>query len=152
MTAASLTIRPLAAADFEAWLPLWQGYLTFYKASVPEATTQLSFERLTNGKEPMGGFIAQDAAGAPVGIVHWILHRSTWTQGDYCYLQDLYVPETSRRGGIGPALIERVYEEARARQCSRVYWLTHETNKAAMAVYDKIADRSGFLQYRKLLG
>jgi hypothetical protein len=33
--------------------------------------------------------------------------------------------------------------------CSRVYWLTHETNSTAMKLYDKVAARSGFVQYRK---
>jgi GNAT superfamily N-acetyltransferase len=52
--------------------------------------------------------------------------------------------------GIGRKLIEAVYAKAQRRGCSRVYWLTHETNKAAMQLYDRIGDRSGFLQYRKI--
>lgn len=142
---------PLAAGDFADWLPLWQGYLTFYKTTVPEETTRLTFARLTGGGEPMGGFIARDPAGRAVGMVHWILHRSCWTTGDYCYLQDLFVAPDVRNGGIGRRLIEAVYAEARGRACSRVWWLTHETNLDAMKLYDKIADRSGFVQYRKLL-
>ncbi|PJC95302.1 GNAT family N-acetyltransferase, partial [Janthinobacterium sp. BJB1] len=33
----------------------------------------------------------------------------------------------------------------------RVYWQTHETNTTAMRLYDTIAQKSGFLVYRKLL-
>jgi len=33
---------------------------------------------------------------------------------------------------------------------SRVYWQTHETNHTAMQLYDKVAERSGFIVYRKL--
>jgi GNAT superfamily N-acetyltransferase len=78
-------------------------------------------------------------------------HRSCWTPGDYCYLQDLFVAETARGEGVGTALIEAVAEAARARACSRVYWLTHETNLKAQGLYEKIAARSGFIQYvRKL--
>ena len=33
----------------------------------------------------------------------------------------------------------------------RVYWQTHETNRTAMALYDRVAERSGFLVYRKNL-
>ena len=144
-------IQPLASRDFEAWLPLWQGYLAFYKAQVPDATTRLTFERLTGGKEPMGGFIARDAGGTALGVVQWILHRSCWTAGDYCYLQDLFVAPGQRNAGIGRQLIAAVYAEAARHGCSRVYWLTHETNHDAMKLYDKVAERSGFLQYRKLL-
>ena len=56
-----------------------------------------------------------------------------------------------RGGGIGRRLIAHVYGEAAARGCSRVWWLTHESNTDAMALYDRVASKSGFLQYRKLL-
>ena len=141
----------LTSREFEDWLPLWQGYLTFYNAQVPAATTKLTFERLTGGAEPMGGFIARDAQASAIGIVHWIQHRSCWTPGDYCYLQDLFVAPGQRNGGTGRQLIAAVYAEATSRGCSRVYWLMHESNTDAMKLYDKMAERSGFLQYRKLL-
>ena len=48
-------------------------------------------------------------------------------------------------------LIEAVYDMARGLDCSRVYWHTHETNTVAMRLYDGIADRPGFVQYRKVL-
>ena len=64
---------------------------------------------------------------------------------EYCYLQDLFVAEDGRDGG-GRALIERVYADARARGASRVYCLTHESNLNAKQLYDRIADRTGFIQ------
>jgi GNAT superfamily N-acetyltransferase len=146
-----MKIERLTSGDYADWLPLWQGYLTFYKASVPDSTTALTFERLTGGAEPMGGFIARDDAGRAVGTVHWIFHRSTWTPGNYCYLQDLFVASDVRNGGVGRQLIDAVYQHAAAHGCSRVYWLTHETNETAIKLYDKVADRSGFIQYRKML-
>ena len=66
---APLEIRAVSADDHAAWLPLWQGYLRFYKAEVPRATTEVTFARLTGGTEPMGGFIARDESGAALGIV-----------------------------------------------------------------------------------
>lgn len=143
-------IAPLAAADHDDWLPLWRGYQAFYKVDIPEATTLLTFARLTGGQEPMGAFLARDG-GRAVGMVHWIAHRSCWTPGDYVYLQDLFVAPDARGGGWGRKLIERVYDVARARGGARVYWLTHETNHQAMALYDRIATKSGFLQYVKRL-
>jgi len=52
--------------------------------------------------------------------------------------------------GVGRALINGVYEQAKAAGCRRVYWQTHETNHTAMQLYDKLAERSGFVVYRKL--
>lgn len=88
--------------------------------------------------------------GKPVGVVHWIFHRSCWTVGDYCYLQDLFVEQQLRGAGVGRKLIEHVYAQATAAGASRVHWLTHESNTDAMQLYDRIADRPGFIQYRKL--
>jgi GNAT superfamily N-acetyltransferase len=85
-----------------------------------------------------------------VGIVHYLFHRSCWTIADYCYLQDLFVAETARNLGLGRTLIEAVEREARAAGASRVYWLTKEDNAAARKLYDRVAERSGFIQYRKL--
>jgi GNAT superfamily N-acetyltransferase len=149
MTADLPQIRPLAKADHDQWMPLWRGYQTFYKVDIPAETSRLTWGRLLDPAEPMFGALCWDGDRA-VGMVHWILHRSCWTAGDYCYLQDLYVADGQRGGGKGRALIEHVYADARARDCSRVWWLTHETNKDAMLLYDRIADRSGFVQYRKL--
>lgn len=145
-----ITIDPLRSADFEAWHPLWRGYQTFYKTDIAAETTHLSFARLLDEAEPMFGALAWQDDRA-VGMVHWLLHRSTWTVGPYCYLQDLFVDPATRGIGIGRQLIAHVSADAASRQCSRVYWLTHETNTDAMQLYDRVAERSGFVQYRKLL-
>ena len=88
--------------------------------------------------------------GTLAGIVHYLFHRSCWTIADYCYLQDLFVAETARNLGLGRTLIEAVEREARAVGASRVYWLTKEDNTTARVLYDRVAQRSGFIQYRKL--
>jgi GNAT superfamily N-acetyltransferase len=148
---AMIQIRPLTADDRNAWEPLWQGYLTFYKSSLPREVTETTWRRFLDPAEPMHGLVAV-LDGRIVGIVHCIYHRSTWTTGDYCYLQDLFTAEEARGRGVARALIEAVYEKAKSHGASRVYWLTHETNTAAQALYDKVAARSGFIQYRHLFG
>lgn len=140
-------IRPLEAGDHGAWTPLWRGYLDFYKADLPADVWAATWARLLDPTEPMGGALAWNGQQA-VGLVHHIRHRSCWTVGDYCYLQDLFVAPETRGKGVGRQLIEYVYAIARAAGCSRVHWLTHETNTDAMLLYDRIAARSGFVQYR----
>jgi GNAT superfamily N-acetyltransferase len=144
-----IEIRPLRLEDREAWEPLWQGYLTFYKSTLPPEVTDATWRRLNDPAEPMYG-LAAVLDGRIVGIVHCLFHRSTWTIGNYCYLQDLFTAEEARGRGAGRALIEAVYERAQAQGASRVYWLTHETNTSAQALYDKLASRSGFIQYRRV--
>jgi len=146
----AVSIRALAAADYDAWLPLRKGYQEFYRTAIADDVTRVTFARILDDKEPMFAALAW-ASGEAVGLAHWILHRSNWTIGHYCYLQDLYVAEGRRGLGLGRRLIEHVYTEAGKAGCARVHWLTHETNTNAMLLYDRIADRSGFVQYRKQL-
>jgi GNAT superfamily N-acetyltransferase len=142
-------IVPLQSENHDAWLPLWRGYQSFYEVDIPADVSALTWTRLLDPAEPMGGALAWRGSRA-VGLVHHIRHRSCWTGGDYCYLQDLFVSPMVRGSGVGRKLIEYVYAVAMRGGCSRVYWLTHETNAAAMLLYDRIAERSGFVQYRRI--
>jgi GNAT superfamily N-acetyltransferase len=145
-----IEVRPLRSDEREAWEPLWRGYLEFYETSLTSETTETTWRRLHDPTEPMhvlGGILD----GRLVGIVHYLFHRSTWSAGDYCYLQDLFTTPDARGLGAGRALIEAVVERARAAGASRVYWLTHESNATARALYDTLADRPGFIQYRRIL-
>ena len=65
-------------------------------------------------------------------------------------MQDLFTDDALRGKGVGRALINGVYERAQAAGSPRVYWLTHNTNSTAMMLYDKLADNSGFVVYRKI--
>ncbi|MEX8493782.1 N-acetyltransferase family protein [Sphaerotilus sp.] len=143
-----MLIRPARPDDHAQWLPLWKGYQAFYRADLPDHVTDRTWQRFHTADEPMHCAVAE-LGGQLVGIVHYIFHRSCWTTGDYCYLQDLYAAPEHRGQGIGRALIEHVYAEAARAGASRVHWLTHETNHDAMQLYDRIADRSGFVQYRQ---
>jgi GNAT superfamily N-acetyltransferase len=147
---AGISILPLRRENHSAWLPLWRGYQAFYHVDIPDDVSALTWERLLDSAEPMAGALAWDD-GQAVGLVHRIRHRSCWTAGDYCYLQDLFVATPARGAGIGRKLIEHVYEAAAREGCARVHWLTHETNIAAMGLYDRVAERSGFIQYRRNL-
>jgi GNAT superfamily N-acetyltransferase len=149
MSQANVVIKPVSASERAGWEPLWKGYLDFYETVLPAATYDATWARLQDASEPMfvlGAYVD----GRLAGIVHYLYHRSCWTVGNYCYLQDLFVAQDSRKLGLGRALIEAVYEVAKKEGASRVYWLTHETNATARTLYDRLADRPSFIQYRKI--
>jgi GNAT superfamily N-acetyltransferase len=151
---AALTIRHVAPGDYAQWLPLWDGYNVFYGRSGPTALdpeiTRTTWERFFNAGEPMHALVAEEG-GTLLGLAHYLYHRSTTSIGLNCYLQDLFTRSEARGRGVGRALIEAVYAAARAAGSPRVYWQTHETNATAMRLYDQVAEKSGFLVYRKLL-
>ena len=143
-------IRLVSADDHAAWLPLWQAYLRFYNTELPQAVSQSTWQRLLDDREPTHGALAWNGDTA-VGLVHFIYHRSNWSIENSCYLQDLLVTEHSRGTGVGRQLIEFVYTTAKADSCCKVHWLTHETNATAIQLYERIAERPGFIQFRKAL-
>jgi GNAT superfamily N-acetyltransferase len=146
------TIRPVAREDYEAWRPLWDGYNTFYgragPTALPDEVTHITWGRFFDPAEPVHAFVAE-RDGQLIGLVHYLFNRSTTAAALTCYLQDLFTSAEARGGGVGRALIEAVYDAARAAGSTRVYWQTHETNHTAMRLYDRVADKSGFLVYRK---
>jgi GNAT superfamily N-acetyltransferase len=147
-------IRPAQPADFPQWKNLWDGYNAFYgregATALPDAITNRTWSRFFDAYEPMHALVAEHA-GQLLGLVHFIFHRTTISIAPTCYLQDLFTLESARGKGVGRALIQQVYERAKQAGSSRVYWLTHETNTTAIELYDKVAEKSGFIVYRKPL-
>ncbi len=150
--AADVLIRPVLREDFNQWKALWDGYNAFYgrrdATALSEEITNSTWSRFFDSYEPMYALVAEQSGQIP-GLVHYLFHRSTISIQPTCYLQDLFTVEAARGKGVGRALIEEVYRRAADAGCSRVYWLTHETNATAMKLYDKIAEKSGFIVYRK---
>jgi GNAT superfamily N-acetyltransferase len=150
----SFVVRPVAPDDFAQWRPLWDGYNAFYgregATALPEEITRRTWERFFDEYEPVHALVA-DQAGRLLGLVHYIFHRSTISMTTNSYLQDLFTLESARGKGVGRALIEEVYRRAQLAGSSRVYWHTHETNATAMLLYDKVAEKSGFVVYRQML-
>ena len=146
-----ITVRAARREDFAQWQPLWDGYTRFYEREPNAKITATLWDRNFDPYEPLHILVAEMDARI-VGIVHYLYHRSTSLIEPTCYLQDLFTEEGLRGKGVGRELIQAVYARAREAGASRVYWMTHETNAAAMKLYDTVADKTGFLQYRKLLG
>jgi len=150
-----LTVRAIARDDYAQWKPLWDGYNAFYgragaTALAPEIT-QMTWARFFDAYEPVYAVVAE-AGGELLGLAHFLYHRSTTQIAPSCYMQDLFSSAESRGQGVGRALIEAVYRQAAAAGSPRVYWQTHESNSTAMQLYDKLAEKSGFVVYRKMLG
>lgn len=145
------TLRPLSPGDFDGWLPLWKGYLDFYRETLDDAVTRRSFERLSTSREGMFALVAEDPDGSLIGLAHAVVHPSTWSAAPSCYLEDLFVAPNARGTGAARALIEAVGEEAQRRGAVKLYWHTQEFNGPARSLYDQLATRVSFVIYEKTL-
>ena len=147
-----VVIRPIQENDFAAWEPLWEGYNAFYGRSgataLPAQVTQATWHRFFDPAEPVFALVAE-SNGRLVGLTHYLFHRSTTRIELTCYLQDLFTAPAERGRGIGRALIQGVYEQARSAGLKRVYWQTHVENAAGRLLYDKVAAHAGFIVYNK---
>jgi GNAT superfamily N-acetyltransferase len=149
---AEALIRPVIKSDRERWQVLWDGYNEFYGRSGANALdpciSDMTWSRFFDSYEPMHALVAEYGEEL-LGLAHFLFHRSTISVEPFCYMQDLFVTKEARGKGVARALIEAVYDRARQAASPRVYWQTHESNEAAMRLYDKVAEKSGFIVYRR---
>ena len=146
----SVRVRRLEARDKPVWLSLFKGYIEFYKATVPEDVIEMTWQRLMAGAADFHvALVAVDDADSPSA---WRTCCSTARPGRRPRTATWRICSSIRRSapkGAGRALIEAAYREADARGCTRTYWATQEFNYRARALYDQVATKSPFVQYRR---
>lgn len=146
----AITVRAVQPGDFEQWLGVWLAYQDFYEVAFDDAVSEVTFKRFLDPDEPMVSAVAVQGEQV-IGLVNAVLHRSTWSSTDFCYLEDLYVLPSIRGAGVGKALIEWVQAFARQQQCGRLYWHTHQSNERAQKLYNWVAQNAGSIEYRMTL-
>tara|TARA_R110002049_G_scaffold10127_3_gene50497 strand:+ start:207595 stop:208035 length:441 start_codon:yes stop_codon:yes gene_type:complete len=143
-----VTIRPLLPEDSAGWHQLWQGYNRFYERSVEDRTTQRVWDALQSGTgQPFGVVAAQGEV--LLGFAHYFFLPSTADWGPRCYMQDLFTAPSARGRGVGRRLIEAVYAAADENGAAQTYWLTADSNTVAQGLYDRVAQRTEFVKYRR---
>lgn len=140
------TTRPVEPRDRHPWHQLWAGYNAFYERYVPTEATEETWRRLNDPSEPVHGLVFE-RDGRVIGLAHHLYHPSTSSVAQSCYLQDLFVAEDARGTGAGRALLEATARAAALAGSHHVYWLTHESNARARALYDAVGRRTGFVHY-----
>ena len=140
-------IRPLVEGDWDQWKPLWASYLDFYRATLSEETSLNTFERLTRGDGDMFALLAVSDQGEGAGVVHCVVHPTTWSRRPSCYLEDLFVTPAARGTGLGRRLLREAKRASVERGAERLYWHTQEYNGRARSLYDLVARPTSFIVY-----
>ena len=142
-----ISIRQPHREEESAWLPLWGEYLDFYGEPLSGTIARLTLQRFHDPGEPLWLLCAY-SDDAMIGFVAYLFHRSTWAFRHYCYLEDLFVASDHRSQGVARRLIEAVAAAAAEAGSERLYWVTRANNTTAQALYDRLAEKTDFVQYR----
>jgi GNAT superfamily N-acetyltransferase len=141
-----IVIRPVTHADEPEWRRLWAEYLEFYQSSVPQATTDRTWQRISGGGAGFGCIVAE-RDGNVLGIANYVVHPFTWSELPACLLHDLFVSPEARGQGAGRFLIQHLIDLAKIQNWARVYWMTQESNATARTLYDRFQPADGFIRY-----
>lgn len=140
-------IKAASAADEAPWRELWGQYLAFYGVDLSPSVTDSTWQRLLDAGSRLTGRFAF-VQGKMVGFALHHHHVSTWTEGDDCYLEDLYLSDTARGQGIGRALLDDLAAYAKSKGYKRLYWHTDKANETARRLYDHYGKADGHVRYR----
>ena len=100
----------------------------------PDAAFEAGVPRVL--ADPMGDFLI--AGDPPAGVCQLRYRFSIWTESVDCWLEDIFVEEHARGSGMGRALMEAAFEQARERGCRRMELDVNEANPAALALYESL--------------
>ncbi len=141
-----INIRRAVEADCEKLLELVKELATYEKAP-QEVTVSLDhFKRSGFGQNPVWWAFVATIPGTPetnhpfseeiVGFALYYIRFSTW-KGQTLYLEDILVTNKMRGKQIGTQLFERILQEAKEKQLSRISWQVLDWNEPAINFYKK---------------
>lgn len=143
-----IELRDVQASDREAFLEMWADFVSLAPDEPGNhGMGELNFDRMIDPANALRGLVAVDDGGRPVGFTLYLPFTFTWSRGDVCYLEDIYVRAEARGRGIAQAMIAELEARGRAAGWFKVFWMTQSDNFAAQRVYDKVAERKDYIRY-----
>jgi GNAT superfamily N-acetyltransferase len=129
-------VRRVHESDVDAVLGLVYELAEYERAAPGEChvTAEQLHRALFRPSPALFGHVAE-VDGEVVGCALWFLNFSTWDGEHGIYLEDLYVRQSQRGGGLGRALLTALAEECVARGYTRLQWWVLDWNTPAIGFY-----------------
>lgn len=144
----SVHVRSANAEDRFAFLDMWADFVALAPLEPGNrGMGEKNWERIEDTGSGLRCIVALDHNSSPVGFVLFLAFPFTWSRGDACYLQDIYVRPENRGQGIALALIDHLHELGREAGWFKIFWMTQSDNYPAQRLYDKVAKRMDYLRY-----
>jgi GNAT superfamily N-acetyltransferase len=138
------------AGMFDAWFALYEQYATARAAHPDRRLGGILWRWLLDGTYRVAGVIAIDARKEVVGFAHYRPYPNTLNGTEACWLDDLYVAQSYRDTDLIERLVDHISNTARKRGWSEINWFSADDDDVR-AIYDRIATRTDYATYRKLL-
>jgi GNAT superfamily N-acetyltransferase len=146
-----VSIAPATTEDLTDAAALFAGYQRFYTGTARDDDHNRAFlQRFLGGGDAGLLLLARhgDDGGRAVGLANLYWTFSSTTAEEHVLLNDLFVAEDVRGGGIGLALIEAARDVARERGSAALSWQTALDNRTAQRLYERTgAERSAWFEY-----
>jgi GNAT superfamily N-acetyltransferase len=134
-------IAAVTETDLPDLLPLMRAYCDFYDVD-PSDDDLLALAHMLIADPDQGvQLIARDDDGAAIGFATIFWTWSTLSASRLGVMNDLFVSEKARGGGVADALIAACAERCRERGATELAWQTAHTNLRAQAVYERVGAR-----------
>ena len=140
-----MKIRNIEKSDRQQWNPLWQAYLVFYETSLPDQTTDLTWDRFFDSSHVFTGFVAEEDGKLLGGGG---IYPTEGLPAKTCELVKMYLHKDARGKGLGKQMIEQCLTWAKDNGYEQVYLESMPELSKAVSIYEKV----GFEKLNQALG
>src|SRR5438105_6383622 len=137
-TASQFQIRSAEPRDIPTILALIRELAEYERAPKEVVATEEQLRRELFGPRPAAEVLLGLQAGEPVCFALFFHNFSTWMGRRGIYLEDLFVRPSERGKGYGRALLVRLAQIAKERDCGRMEWAVLNWNEPAIQFYRKL--------------
>jgi GNAT superfamily N-acetyltransferase len=139
--ATDFQIRLAERSDVPTILALIRELAEYERAPNDVVATEDQLRENLFGAHPAAEVLLGEEAGDPVCFALFFHNFSTWMGRRGLYLEDLFVRPAVRGKGYGRALLVRLAQLARERECGRMEWAVLDWNEPAIQFYRKLGAR-----------
>jgi|SRR5882724_673669 len=137
----TMTIRPALVGDVTAIGALAQQFAGYLRGLGDQSDFNLTAEAcLRDGFGPQPAFagIVAEHNGVVVGYLLYHFGYDSDAAANILFIADLYVEASTRRRGIGRALVTRAANIASEAGAKELVWSVYNTNQIAAGFYEKL--------------
>jgi GNAT superfamily N-acetyltransferase len=138
MNNANFMIRPATVGDVPIILELIRALATYERAPNEVTATEQGLVDVLFGEKPAAEVLLAFEGNKAIGFAVFFHNFSTWLGRPGLYLEDLFVRPDDRGKGYGRALLVRLAQIARDRDCGRMEWAVLNWNEPAINFYRKL--------------